>query len=76
MERLENIGRPLVQLTRQPIRYIKLKQQMTRRQRHFLKISNVPRVDDMPAAVRVCPYLIDYVLDLINRIPIYNLQPL
>src|SRR6185436_2083588 len=57
----KNIGRSLIELARESsFGYIKLKQQMTGRQRHLGQLTHVPRADDQAPRVGIRFDLIDH----------------
>ena len=64
----KNIRTALVKLAAQfTFTHIKLKQRMTRRQRHALNFARIPRADDEPAAVGIFFDLRDDVVNLVER---------
>ena len=66
----EHIRAPLVQLARQPpLRRVKLKQRMARRQRHLIQLGDIPRADDMAAGVRLAADLLDEAAELVDAFP-------
>src|SRR6266487_3373472 len=73
-EAQKNIGRSLIELTRQfSIGDIELKQKVARRQRHLRNLTHVPRVDDQSPGVRIRFDLIDHLTDLIYRAAVRGL---
>ena len=67
----ENIGRALIQLTRQAaVRDIELKQAVARRQCHIRHVGRVPGRDDHPAAVGIGLDRLDNFRNLVDRVPV------
>src|SRR5687768_7391260 len=64
----EDIGRTLIELTRQlSVRNIELEEQVTRRQSHFRNLAYVPGADYQPTRIWIRFNLIDHLTDLIYR---------
>ena len=64
----EEVGRPLVQLTREPVAGdVELEERMARGERHTRQVGDVPRADDVPARIGIVADAGDHGLELVDR---------